>query len=194
LGAKMSESMFLEGEKVYLNPIKLDDVHAMMKFMNNESIRVLARSRRDSMNEMNTKSMIENLLKNEEGFIIYRKNDNEKIGYALIMDRDEYNREAMLGISIEDKQDRGKGFGTESIKLLLKHGFINLNLESMHLGVYEYNESAIKVYEKVGFKHVGKRRNAKIIGNKKYGEVIMDMIADEYFELYGSNEMKKYGM
>jgi RimJ/RimL family protein N-acetyltransferase len=190
----MSDSMFLEGEKVYLNPIKLDDMQIMIRFMNNENIRVFARSRRDSMNEMNTKSMLENMLKNEEGFIIYRKMDHEKIGYGLIMGRDEYNREAMLGISIEDKQNRGKGFGIESIKLLLKHGFINLNLESMYLGVYEYNDTAIKVYEKVGFKHVGKRRNAKIIGNKKYSEVIMDMISEEYFELYGNSEFSKYGI
>jgi RimJ/RimL family protein N-acetyltransferase len=182
----MSEPMFLEGEKVFLNPIKNDDLQAMMEFMNNENIRILARSRRDAMNETNTKSMIDEMQKNDEVFIIFKKADKEKIGYALIMDIDEYNREAMLGISIEDKQNRGKGFGNESIKLLLKHGFINLNLESMYLGVYEYNESAIHVYEKIGFKHVGKRRNAKIIGNKKYNEVIMDMISDEYFELYGN--------
>jgi RimJ/RimL family protein N-acetyltransferase len=190
----MSEPMFLEGEKIYLNPIQNSDIQTMMKFMNNESIRILARSRRDAMNEANTKSMIEEMQKKDEGFIIIKKSDNEKIGYALLMDRDEYNREAMLGISIEDSQNRGKGFGVESIRLLLKHGFINLNLESMYLGVYEYNESAIRVYEKVGFKYVGKRRNAKIIGNKKYNEIIMDMISDEYFELYGNTEMRKYGM
>jgi RimJ/RimL family protein N-acetyltransferase len=190
----MIESMFLEGEKVYLNPIKIDDIQTMIRFMNNENIRVLARSRRDPMDETNTKSMIEDMQKNDEAFIIFNKENNEKIGYALIMDRDEYNREAMLGLSIEAKENRGKGYGTETIMLLLKHGFINLNLESMYLGVYSHNESAIKVYEKVGFKYVGKRRNAKIIGNRKFDEVIMDIISDEYFQLYGNDEMKKYGM
>ena len=190
----MNQSMFLESENVYLNPITLDDMQAMIKFMNNENIRILARSRRDAMNESNTKSMIEEMQKHDEAFVIYKKADKEKIGYALIADRDEFNREGMIGLSIEDKQNRGKGYGFETIKLLLKHGFINLNLESIHLGVYSYNESAIKVYEKVGFKYVGKRRNAKIIGNKKFDEVIMDMISDEYFKLYGNEEMKKYGM
>jgi RimJ/RimL family protein N-acetyltransferase len=190
----MNESMFLEGENIYLNPIKSDDVQSVMKFMNNENIRILARSRRNVMNESNTKTMIENMQKNEEAFIIYKKINDEKIGYALIMDRDEYNREAMIGLSIEDKQNRGKGFGGNAIKLLLKHGFINLNLESVYLGVYEYNVSAIKIYEKIGFKHVGNRRNAKIIGNKKYNEIIMDMVSDEYFELYGNTEMKKLGI
>ena len=190
----MNESIFLESESIYLNPIKTDDIEAMIKFMNNENIRVLARSRRDSMNETNTKSMIEDMQKHDEVFMIFNKKNNDKIGYALIMDRDEYNREAMLGLSIEDKENRGKGFGTETIKLLLKHGFINLNLESMYLGVYSHNEYAKKVYEKVGFKYVGRRRNAKIIGNKKYDEIIMDMISDEYFKLYGNDEMEKYGM
>jgi RimJ/RimL family protein N-acetyltransferase len=182
----------LEGEQIYLTPVGSNDIETFMVFMNDEEVRILARSRRDVLNEYNTKEMVEKLQKYEESFLICRQDTHEKIGYALIMDRDEYNREASIALVIGKKENRGKGFGEEALKLLLKHGFINLNLESMHLGVYEYNETAIKLYEKVGFKWVGKRRNAKIIGNRKYDEVIMDMIADEYFALYGDQEMSKY--
>ncbi|MHB9004905.1 MAG: GNAT family N-acetyltransferase, partial [Coriobacteriia bacterium] len=84
--------------------------------------------------------------------------------------------------------------GQDAIKLLLKHAFINLNLESVYLGVYEYNKAAIHVYEKVGFKFVGKRRHSRIIGNRIYDEVLMDMIAEEYFALYGDAEMETYGI
>ena len=92
------------------------------------------------------------------------------------------------------EENRGKGYGKEAIELLLKHGFINLNLESIYLGVYEYNGSAIKVYEKVGFKYVGKRRHSRILGNRIYDEIIMDMISEEYFQLYGNEEMNKYNL
>ena len=38
----------------------------------------------------------------------------------------------------------------------MKHAFIALNLESIYLEVNDYNQVGIKLYEKVGFKYVGK--------------------------------------
>ena len=190
----MNVTKFLVGEKVYLSEIRSEDSEVFIRIMNEEDARILARSRRDVMNDANAKGMVENLQKHEEGFIIRRVADDEAIGYGLLMDKDLYNREAMLAITIGDRENRGKGFGQDAIKLLLKHAFIDLNLESVHLGVYEYNETAIHVYEKVGFKLVGKRRHSRIIGNRIYDEVLMDMIAEEYFALYGDAEMEKYGL
>jgi RimJ/RimL family protein N-acetyltransferase len=72
----------------------------------------------------------------------------------------------------------------------MKHGFIGLNLESLFLEVFEYNSAAIKLYEDVGFKYVGKRRNSRIVGNEKYDTIIMDMISEEYFKIYKNNEVE----
>lgn len=194
MGEMMNSTKFLVGEKIYLSEIRSEDVALFVRVMNEEDARVLARSRRDVMNEANAKEMVENLQTREEGFVIRRNGDDEAIGYGLLMDKDLYNREAMLAITIGDRENRGKGYGQEAIKLLLKHAFINLNLESLYLGVYEYNAAAIHVYEKVGFKLVGRRRHSRIIGNRIYDEVVMDMVADEYFSLYGDAEMEKYGI
>jgi len=84
------------------------------------------------------------------------------------------------------------GVGGEAIKLLMKHAFIDLNLESLYLSAYEYNKPARRLYEKAGFKFVGKRRNAVIVGNRRGDEVIMDMIADEYFALYGDGALQRW--
>jgi RimJ/RimL family protein N-acetyltransferase len=93
---------------------------------------------------------------------------------------------------IGKKENRGQGFGKETIKMVLKHAFIDLNLESIYLGVYDYNVKAIRLYEKVGFKYVGRRRHAKILGNRMYDEVIMDMVSEEYFKMYGNEEIEQY--
>jgi len=187
-------NVFLEGKNVFLSPVMLDDASFIMDCMNNDEVRILARSRRDVINEANIKGIVEDLQKNREGFIVWKKIEQERIGYGLLLDQDQYNREAMLAISLGKAENRGKGYGSEAIELLLKHGFINLNLESIYLGVYEYNVSAIKAYEKVGFKYVGKRRHSRIIGNRIYDEIIMDMISEEYFQLYGNEEMNKYNL
>jgi RimJ/RimL family protein N-acetyltransferase len=188
----MSASKFLETDRIYLSPIETEDIGFFIESMNDEDVRVLARSRRDVMNEVNAKEMVEDLQKNEEGFIIRRKEGDERIGYGLIVDHDKYNRQASLALVIGKKENRGMGFGGEAIKLLMRHAFIDLNLESLYLSVYEYNKPAMRLYEKVGFKVVGKRRNAVIVGNRRCGEVIMDMLADEYFELYGDGALRRW--
>lgn len=133
--------------------------------------------------------MIIKLQKEEEGFILYEKLTNMKIGYGLIMDIDLYNKEASLALVIGKKEYRGKGFGKEVLELLLKHAFIGINLESVYLEVNEYNKAAIQLYENSGFKYVGKRRNGQIVGNKKYDVVIMDIVAEEYYTKYGNSEV-----
>jgi len=187
----MSASKFYESERIYLSPIESDDIEFFIESMNDEDVRILARSRRDVMNEVNAKEMVEDLQKNEEGFIIRRKDGDERIGYGLIVDHDMYNRQASLALVIGKRENRGMGFGGEAIKLLMKHAFVDLNLESLYLSVYEYNKPAIRLYEKVGFKFVGKRRNAVIVGNRRCDEVIMDMLADEYFAANGDNLLER---
>lgn len=188
----MGKERFLEGEVAFLSEIDSSDAALFMRVMDDEEVRVLARSRRDVMNEANTAKMLENLQRHEEGFVVHRRDDGLAIGYALILDRDEYNREASLAISIAGEENRGKGFGRDAMKLLLKHAFIDLNLESVYLSAYEYNRRALRLYESLGFKLVGKRRHSRIIGNRIYDEIILDMIAAEYFALYGDAEMEKY--
>ena len=187
----MITNCFYHSERVLFLPISENDVDILMESMNDKDVRILARSRRDILNEGNTKELILKYQKEEESFIIYEKENNIKIGYGFVMDIDLYNKEASLALVIGKKDYRGKGYGRESIELLMKHAFIGLNLESIYLEVNDYNIAGIKLYEKVGFKYVGKRRNGQIVGNKKYDVIIMDMIAEEYFSRYGNNEVEQ---
>lgn len=47
------------------------------------------------------------------------------------------------------------------------------------LGTFEFNTRAIRCYEKVGFREIGRRRQARIIGNRKFDAILMDILADE---------------
>jgi RimJ/RimL family protein N-acetyltransferase len=190
----MNPIRFLKAEHVYLSPAMSSDVELFIRSMNDETARMFARSRRDVMNDLNSKDMMERLLKHDEAFVVRSASDDAGIGYALILDRDQLNREAMLSITLGEEKNRGKGYGTEAMILLLEHAFINLNLESVYLGVYEYNKRAIKLYDKLGFKLVGRRRHSRIIGSRIYDEFIMDMISDEYFQMYGNTALENLSL
>lgn len=69
-------------------------------------------------------------------------------------------REAEFGISIGDKSFWNQGYGTETVELLLKTGFETLNLNRIYLHVNAENLRAIRAYEKCGFVHEGRLRQA----------------------------------
>ena len=52
------------------------------------------------------------------------------------------------------------------------------------LGVFSYNKAAIKCYKNVGFQEIGYRREVRIIGDKKYNMIFMDILADEYKSVF----------
>ena len=94
------------------------------------------------------------------------------------------NRSAGFGIVLYNKEEWGKGYGTEATQLILGYGFNQLNLHRIHLTVFEFNERARHVYEKVGFKHIGRHRQAIFRDGRYWDEDIMDFLAEEYRQKY----------
>lgn len=86
---------------------------------------------------------------------------------------------AELTMCIGEKEHQGKGCGQEATMLILEHAFTKLNLHSVMLRVTSYNERAIKCYKACGFKHAGRRREARIDGSKYFDVLFMDILADE---------------
>ena len=99
-------------------------------------------------------------------------------------DLDLVNRKAMLGIVIGEKAYWGRGYGQEAVRLLLDYAFRLLNLSSVMLGTFAFNQQAIHCYERLGFKEIGRRRQARVIGSRKYDVVLMDILAEEFESVY----------
>jgi len=80
-------------------------------------------------------------------------------GEVVLMDHDEPNRSAGLRIGLAPNA-RGQGLGIEALRLVLAHAFGPLGLHRVSLEVFAFNARAIHVYEKVGFRHEGRMRDA----------------------------------
>lgn len=74
----------------------------------------------------------------------------------------------------------GKGIGTDTMSLILEFAFNELNLHRVYLQVFSFNERAIKLYEKIGFIHEGKFRQALYRTGKWHDIVIMSILKNEY--------------
>ena len=102
------------------------------------------------------------------------------IGNCTFFDIDTIAHSGELGIMIGDKSAWNKGLGTETMGLLLRHGFETLNLNRIMLRVYADNLRAVRTYEKAGFKMEGTLRQA-VFKRGNYGDVhIMSVLRREW--------------
>jgi RimJ/RimL family protein N-acetyltransferase len=89
-------------------------------------------------------------------------------------------RSAEVGIFIGDKRRWNQGYGTEAMRLLLRHGFETLNLNRIQLDVYEDNPGAIRAYEKAGFVHEGRKRQGMYKDGRYIDVLIMSVLRSEW--------------
>ncbi|HEX8981461.1 MAG TPA: GNAT family protein [Ktedonobacterales bacterium] len=113
-------------------------------------------------------------------FIIYDRATGTAIGGLGLRHIDLAKGLAEVGIIITRKDYWGGGYGTEALTLVLDYGFTVLGLHNVLLETYAYNERALRSYRKVGFKEIGRRRQAQRIGDKRYDTVFMDILRTEF--------------
>jgi RimJ/RimL family protein N-acetyltransferase len=102
------------------------------------------------------------------------------IGDCGVFGIDPVSRFGELGIMIGEKEEWNKGYGTETMKLLLHHCFDTLNLNRVYLHVYAGNMRGKRAYEKAGFVEEGRLREA-VYRHGKYDDVIvMSVLRSEW--------------
>ncbi|MEW5869433.1 MAG: GNAT family protein [Chloroflexota bacterium] len=172
----------LAGQKCYLSPCQATDAEKWVEWFNNPEISLplgdevylpysLEKAREDLAGIIRDQSYI---------FTIVALENDFPIGRGLLFAIDPIDRRAMLGMAIGEKSYWGQGYGTEATRLLVDYGFNLLNLNSIMLGVFAFNARAIACYKKVGFKEIGRRRQARIIAGQKYDVLLMDILAEEF--------------
>jgi RimJ/RimL family protein N-acetyltransferase len=87
---------------------------------------------------------------------------------------------ATMFVGIGEADVRRKGYGTEASRLICEYGFFFRNLHSIKVEVHEYNHAARRVYERLGFKTAGRLRGANLLNNRRYDEIIMDLLRSEF--------------
>ncbi|MCK5793983.1 MAG: GNAT family N-acetyltransferase [Anaerolineales bacterium] len=104
------------------------------------------------------------------------------VGNCGLIQIDWQNRSSEVGIFIGEKGYWNQGFGTNAMRLIIKHGFENLNLHRIWLRVFETNQQAMRSYEKAGFTQEGIYRQAQYLDGKYVDVIIMSMLKSEWQE------------
>lgn len=76
----------------------------------------------------------------------------------------------------------GKGYGTETNKIMIEYGFNRLNLNTIYLGVNAENKGAIKSYLNAGFIEEGKQREFVYNNGQYYDSIFMSILAKDFHQ------------
>ncbi len=78
------------------------------------------------------------------------------IGWVGYYQLDEQEGHAYVGIALPEPEFRGKGYGTEAVRLVVGYLFREMNLQSARTKTWTGNQRMRRVAEKVGFRELGK--------------------------------------
>ncbi len=161
-------------KRIYLRELTLDDAsHKYCSWLNDPEVNKYLETHKSTIKEL--KKYIQKQIDDPNSFFvgIFDKKNDKHIGNIKLEPIDWKKRKVIFGILIGNKNYWGKSIGTEATKLIVDYAFNELNLTEIELGVISENKAAIRVYEKVGFKIVGIKKNAVDHEGVLYDDVIM---------------------
>ncbi|GAA4017347.1 GNAT family protein [Deinococcus rubellus] len=100
------------------------------------------------------------------------------IGSVVLRDIDHRSGTAELGVAVYDSALWGQGYGSGATRLICQYGTFHLGLFNIMLKVFAFNERAIRAYQKVGFREIGRRSGAVRLGQERFDEVYMELLTE----------------
>jgi len=165
----------LQGNSVTLRPLAFDDAETMYAALKDPELRRLTGTHKtftlaEVVRHCGRLEAAANRW--DYGIVV----DGSLIGEAVLNEFDEHNRSISFRIAIWDSGQRDKGYGTEATSLMVDFAFRELPVDRIELEVYCFNDRARQVYEKVGFRLEGVRREALVWDGEKVDALIMSLL------------------
>ena len=174
--------MKLNGENIYLRAMDPEKDSAAYARWQRDAVfdRFMDSAFAMMYNTDQMKTWFEKRLDTITEMVIVRKNDDQMIGFIELAGYDWHSGNAWMGIGLGERENWGKGYGTEALQILLCMAFREWNLHRVSLAVLGYNERAKRSYEKAGFKVEGSLRGFVFRDGKRWDMDMMGVLRDEW--------------
>lgn len=178
----------IKGNKISFRPVQVSDGKLLCDWFNNGELMKhvgFNKGLNTSVSDLATKIAKEVEDKSENRsfrqFIVIENSTNIPIGELSFNDLDLRNKSCSIGIKICDLDKQRMGYGYDALSIFLNYLFETYGLHRIELDTLLENVRAQHLYEKVGFKRIGLKRDCWIDPQNCYrSAVLMDILREEF--------------
>jgi diamine N-acetyltransferase len=102
--------------------------------------------------------------------------DGKTVGAVDLFDFDPYHSRVGIGLLIQNKEDRSKGYASAALELLIAYCFNKLNINQLYVNIETENKISLHLFEKLGFQICGTRKEWLRTDTGWMDEVMLQLI------------------
>lgn len=181
--SQSESAMLISGRHLYLRGLESSDINPRyVQWLNDPEVNSFMATRRLPTTLEDLRRFYEKIKAdpNVLYFAICLKDDGAHIGNVKLDKVDWISRVAEFGLLIGEKEQWGRGYGSEATYLVTKHGFFQLNLRRITIFLAEENTGALKCYEQAGYQREGILREAVFLNGQYRNVVAMGQLKGEF--------------
>lgn len=151
----------LTGKKIRLRPVELKDVDALYHWENDPKNWLVSNTLNPFSRfflEQYVVGAQNNIYADRQIRLIIEDQQAITCGAIDLFDFDAHNRRAGIGILVQEG-DRGKGYGSEALELIIDYARDTLNLHQLYCTIDFDNEKSLELFQRMGFIVCGTRRH-----------------------------------
>jgi RimJ/RimL family protein N-acetyltransferase len=171
--------MYIYGEKIVLRALENEDNEMLLNLINDPKTEELLGGSSWPVSESDQRKWLERQEINASTLrcIIAIKEDlKNAIGTVILGEIDQKNGTGHIHIKMKQGNVRGKGYGTDAVKTMVKYAFDELRLHCVYANIISYNDVSVRLFERCGFQREGVLRDRIYKGGRYVDELSYSII------------------
>jgi len=170
-----------KGKKVILRPMREEDIERQHEFNQDPELFLLNASPPRPSPRKRAEGIYEICTRHKKGTYYFAiEADGKYIGNCSLKQASASSDAYRLGILIGDREYWNKGYGRDTVQVLLHFGFHHHGARRIELDTNSRNKRAIRCFEACGFKEEGRLRQAVWLDGRYFDTVLMGMLRGEW--------------
>lgn len=176
-----SNKFIMKGDQVKFRLVSQQDLTIIRDWRNSKGIREYNTqfTLLNMLNQIKWFEQINNKTSDRVMFMIIDKKD-QPIGICGIIHLDQENKSGDVAIILGEQKIHAKGIGTETLSMLVKYAFKNLQLHRIEAEIFSFNNISINLFTKLFFKHDVTKRDSLWRNGKWWDVHVFSLLRSEY--------------
>jgi len=175
------EKLPLNGPRLSLTAYSKDDLAALLPFFQDLStLRYYLPTTVRPFNLEQLDLLLSDWNDGQSNFVFAIRHKGEICGLVNLDGLDFPNSHAEIGIAITNKLQRGQGFASEALQLLLDFAFGELNLQRIWCRIISGNDPSVRLFTRTGFVQEGVLRQHVRRSGAFRDMLVFGLLRDEY--------------